>query len=146
MYEVVALTLFLAGLIVGLGAVTVIDVCGFLGRRSPYWSEVTVKVHHITKPLIWLGMLVAILGGTLMYWGEPLQGTVLAHAVLACVLVLNGTYLSFVVSPYLTAREREGRAAELLPSYWQRRIAASMVVSFIGWWSSVVLLAVHFTQ
>lgn len=39
------------GFIIGLGSVTVIDIHGFLGRTSPYWTEATIRTHKITKPL-----------------------------------------------------------------------------------------------
>ncbi len=54
---ILSILLIFAGLIVGLGAVTVIDLHGFLGRKSPYWAEATTRAHHVTKPLIWLGTL-----------------------------------------------------------------------------------------
>ena len=40
----------LAGIIIGLGAVTVIDTMGFISRKSKEWTQVTVKAHHVTKP------------------------------------------------------------------------------------------------
>ena len=141
--EVVGLFVLLAGFVVGLGAVTVIDVHGFLGRRSAYWNEATTRTHKVTKPLIWLGIALAIVGGALFYWGEPLVGIPLVHSVVAVLLVLNGCFLSFSVSPFLLRREREGRAGELLPQSWQRKIVASLLVSDIGWWGSLFLLAVY---
>lgn len=65
--EVIGLFLFIAGFIIGLGAVTVIDIHGFLGRKSSYWTEATIRTHKVTKPLIWLGMSLAILGGLVFY-------------------------------------------------------------------------------
>jgi hypothetical protein len=59
--DFVGLFLLLAGFIIGLGAVTVIDIHGFLGRRSSYWTEATTRAHKVTKPLIWLGIALALL-------------------------------------------------------------------------------------
>lgn len=42
-----------------------------------------------------------------------LSGIVLYHAVAASLLVINGVFLSFVVSPYLLLRERQGKSEEL---------------------------------
>ena len=141
--EVFGLFIMLAGFVVGLGAVTVIDIHGFLGRRSSYWSEATTRTHKVTKPLIWIGIALAIIGGCILYWGEPFVGIPLIHAVVAVLLVLNGCFLSFSVSPFLLRREREGCAGELLPQSWQRKIMASLLVSDIGWWGSLFLLAVY---
>jgi hypothetical protein len=60
--------------------------------------------------------------------------------LLAIVLISNGTFLSFWVSPRLLRREKEGRANEILPSDLQLKIAVSFVISVIGWWGSLFLL------
>ncbi len=144
--DIIGTFLMLAGFIVGLGAVTVIDLHGFLGRTSSYWTVATTRTHKVTKPLIWLGTVLAIIGGFILYRDHGLVGTALAHAVIAVALILNGCFLSFAVSPFLLRREREGKDAELLPASWQRRIIVSFLVSFAGWWSAVFLLAVHLTS
>lgn len=143
MLEFFGVLLMIAGFIIGLGAVTVIDMHGFLGRTSHYWTEATIRTHKITKPLIWLGILLAICGGVLLYWGVPLSGIPLWHMIIAFALVLNGCFLSFVVSPFLLEREKEGRATELLPTSLQTKITLSFIVSFVGWWGAVVLLVMY---
>jgi hypothetical protein len=57
--------------------------------------------------------------------------------------VLNGCFLSFVVSPFMLRREREGRQAELLSADWQRMIAVSLVISVIAWWGSLYVFALQ---
>jgi hypothetical protein len=143
MLDIIGLFLLLSGFVVGLGAVTVIDVHGLLGTRSSYWTEATIRTHKVTKPLIWLGVFLVIVGGFIFYRNEPLTGIPLFHACVALVLLLNGAFLSFVVSPFLLQREREGRASEILPASWQRRIAVSLLFSDAGWWSSLFLLSVY---
>ena len=133
----------IAGFIIGLGAVTVVDMHGFLGRTSGYWTEATIRAHKITKPLIWLGIALAIIGGVMLYANVPFAGIPVWHTVIACVLVLNGCFLSFVVSPFLLQREKEGRATELLPQELQTKITLSFIVSFVGWWGAVVLLVMY---
>ena len=141
--EVFGLFLLLAGFVVGLGSVTVIDVHGLLGRASPYWSETTIRVHKVTKPLIWVGIALAIVGGALLYWHEPFVGIPLVHSIAAVVLIANGCFLSFKVSPFLLHLERSGRAREILPQSWQIKIMLSLLVSDIVWWGSLFLLALH---
>jgi hypothetical protein len=139
-YETLGLFLLLAGFVIGLGAVTVIDLHGFLARRSSYWTEATTRTHKVTKPLIWIGFALAFLGGALFYHSYPLTGMTLVLPWLGVMLVLNGCFLSFWVSPFLLAREKEGRQCELLPASWQRAIIVSFCVSFIGWWGSLALV------
>ncbi|NIM78364.1 MAG: hypothetical protein GTN76_16500 [Candidatus Aenigmarchaeota archaeon] len=138
--DVLGVFIFIAGFIIGLGAVTVIDIHGALGRKSPYWTEATTRTHKVTKPLIWLGLLLAITGAAITYRDIGLTGIPLLQAVIAVVLVLNGLFLSFYVSPFLLNREREGREKELLPDSLQIKIIISFIISFIGWWSEVFLL------
>ncbi len=139
----IGLFILVAGFIIGLGAVTVIDILGFLGRKSAYWTEVTIRSHKVTKILIWLGMSLAIIGGIIFYWGQSFSGIPLAHATIALVLVANGIFLSFYVSPRLLKQEREGRSRELLPQSLQNKIVVSFVVSFVGWWTAVSLLVIY---
>ena len=141
-----SLFLIIAGFIIGLGAVTVIDLHGFLARHSTYWTEATTRTHKVTKPMIWIGILLTVIGGVLFYQGEPLSGAPLVHLILAIALILNGCFLSFVVSPYMLKRERDGTSSTLLPSLFQMKIALSMIVSVIGWWGSLVVFVLELSS
>jgi hypothetical protein len=138
--DILGIFLFTAGFIIGLGAVTVIDIHGFLGRKSSYWNEATTRTHKVTKPMIWIGLFTATIGAFITYRDVGLEGIPLLQGLIAVILVLNGIFLSFYVSPFLLRREREGREKELLPDSLQIKIIISFVVSFIGWWSEVFLL------
>ena len=144
--DVVGLFLFLAGFVVGLGAVTVIDIHGFLGRTSPYWTEATTRTHKVTKPMIWIGITLATIGGLLFYRNQPFSGIPVIQLSIVPVLILNGCYLSFKVSPFLLDREKQGKSRELLPMPLQRRIIAGLIISDIGWWSGLFLLVMHLVQ
>ena len=137
--EAIGIFLMMAGFIIGLGAVTVIDLHGFLGRKSRYWTEATTGTHKVTKPMIWAGTVLAILGGVIRFSDQPLAGEPLWLSCIAVALVLNGCFLSFSVSPYLLARERAGKSADLLPAAWQRKITVSFLISVFGWWGAVLL-------
>lgn len=113
--DIIGLYIHLAGFVIGLGAVTVIDLHGFLGRKSPYWTEATTRTHKVTKPLIWLGLVLVIFGAIIFYRNRVWSLSLLAQAIIVCALMINGIFLSFKVSPFLIQREKEGRAAELLP-------------------------------
>jgi hypothetical protein len=144
--ETIGLFLLLAGFVVGLGAVTVIDLHGLLARRSAYWTEATIRTHKITKPLIWLGLLLACLGGLLFYQDTPLEGWLLFHVISLPLLILNGLFLSLVVSPYLLKCEKEGRASNLLPQSLQIKVTVSFLISFLGWWGNLAVLVWFITN
>jgi len=144
--DVIGLFVFLAGFVIGLGAVTVIDIHGFLGRKSSYWTEATTRTHKVTKPMIWAGIILAIVGGLIFYREQSFAGIPFVHAVIALALILNGYFLSFKVSPFLLKREKEGLSGELLPASWQRKIMASLIFSDIGWWGGLALLVLYIVQ
>lgn len=137
------LLFLLSGFIIGLGAVTVIDLHGFLGRKSKYWTEATTRTHKVTKPLIWIGIFLAIIGGAIFYRNESFAGIPFVHTIVAVILIINGIFLSFSVSPMLLKKEKEGKSGEILNKSWQRKIAASLVVSDVGWWGSLILLVIY---
>lgn len=141
--DTIGLFLFLAGFVIGLGAVTVIDIHGFLGRKSSYWTEATTRTHKVTKPMIWAGIMLAAIGGLIFYREQSFAGIPLIHAVIALALIANGYFLSFKVSPFLLKREKDGLSGELLPASWQNKIMASLIVSDIGWWGGLLLLVIY---
>ncbi len=138
--------MLLAGFIIGLGAVTVIDLHGFLGRKSEYWTEATTRTHKVTKPLIWIGMFLAVFGGFILYRNIGITNLTLIHIVSAVVMVVNGVFLSFSVSPFLLKKEREGKARELLPASWQIKITTSFVISFVCWWGNLALVVYYLSS
>lgn len=140
-FEFVGLFLLIAGFIIGLGAVTVIDIHGALGTRSSYWTVATTRTHKITKPLIWLGIMLALIGGGIYYSNEPVTFVRVIQLLIAIILVINGVFLSFSVSPFLLEREKQNKDTQLLPQSWQTAIFVSFVVSFVGWWTEVGLFA-----
>ncbi len=136
-FDFIGLFILIAGFILGLGAVTVIDLHGFLGRKSQYWTEATTRTHKVTKPLIWAGISLVLIGGILFH--KSFSGLELLHLILVSILILNGLFLSFRVSPFLLNREKDGKSSELLPNSWQNKITMSFIVSFLGWWGLVFL-------
>ncbi len=140
LYDFVGLFILMAGFVIGLGAVTVIDLHGFLGRKSPYWTEATIRTHKVTKPLIWVGMFLVIVGGAITYRGMPIEGLVLLQTLSVPIMILNGIFLSFIVSPFLLKQEKEGRSQELLPPSLQIKITISFMVSFVSWWGNLAIV------
>jgi len=141
--DIIGLFITMAGYTIGLGAVTVIDIHGFLGRKSSYWTLATTRTHKVTKPLIWVGIILVILGGIIFYRNETLSRVPFFQSWILIVLILNGLFLSFRVSPFLLERERQDKSSELLPRSWQNKITLSFVVSFVGWWGSLLLLVTY---
>jgi len=141
--DFIGLFLLLAGFVIGLGAVTVIDIHGFLGRKSQYWNEATTRTHKVTKPMIWVGILLAVIGGVIFFRNEAFIGIPMYLTLIAGALILNGLFLSFRVSPYLLQKEKEGRSGELLPNSWQNKIMISLIFSDLGWWGGLAFIVYY---
>ena len=141
--QTVELFILLAGFVIGLGAVTVIDCLGFLGRKSSYWTEATTRAHKVTKPLIWVGLTLVIIGGLLFYKDVGLIWNTLYHLISLPIMLGVGHFLSFKVSPFLIKREKEGKSSEILPVEWQRKITVAFVLSFVSWWSNLFVLVLY---
>lgn len=137
--EFIYLFLTIAGFVVGLGAVTVIDINGFLARKNSYWTETTIRVHKVTKPLIWVGIFIVACGIFVAGVNDLISKTDFAfRLIIVFLMVINGSFLSFVISPELLKREKEGRASEVLPAFMQRKITISFLVSVLSWWGMLV--------
>lgn len=136
----ISIFIVFAGFIIGLGAVTVIDTLGFLGRKSSYWTETTIRAHKVTKPLIWIGMFVVLLGYALLLADQFItKGQFTTSLLIIVVMILNGAYLSFYISPKLIERETAGKINEILPSELQKKIMLSFFISFLSWWGLLLL-------
>lgn len=137
MENLLGIILIIVGYIVGLGAVTVIDTLGFLGRSSSYWTETTIRAHKVTKPLIWIGIFLILIGS---YFYKNLNPNLIYFYI---VLILNGFFLSFYVSPILLEREKKGKIKEILPASLQNKIFVSFIISFLSWWGSLILFLIN---
>jgi len=131
-----ALFFHLVGVIIGLGAVTVIDTLGFISRKSKSWTQTTIQAHHVTKPLIWLGTLIILGSWIFILNREGVVTITFLKSLLLIIMLLNGVFLSFNISPKL---DKLRNKKVLLPKKLQIKIAISMIISFLSWWSFVIL-------
>lgn len=139
--ELTSIFITIAGFIIGLGAVIVIDLHGFLARKSGYWTEATIRTHKVTKPLIWIGIILIAVGSFLSGTNEFISSSAFAFRLgIIFLMILNGSFLSFVISPELLRREKEGRASEILPKKMQLSITLSFLVSVILWWGLLLFV------
>ena len=142
MREVLSLFILIAWFIIWLWAVTVIDLHGFFARKSSYRTLATIRTHKITKPLIWLWMILATIWWVMFYRWQAIEWIVLYHLIVAIILIVNWSFLSFYVSPYLLKKERDGKDQELLPNTFQIAIIISFLISFLCWRSALFFLVV----
>lgn len=132
------------GLIIGLGAVTVIDTHGFLARQSKYWTRATITAHKVTKPLIWIGIMLIALGNILLLPKDT--HTAITNLSIITLMIINGSYLSFYISPKLLEREAQKKADQILPQKMQRHITISFLISLLTWWSFCIMTIHYITS
>jgi len=130
------LFIHLVGIIIGLGAVTVIDTLGFFSRKNKNLTQVTIHAHHVTKLLIWIGTLIVLFSWIFFLLENSLEGIYLFKTILLGIMILNGSFLSFFISPRLD--KLIGKKV-LLPNRLQKMISVSLVFSFLSWWMFVFL-------
>lgn len=106
--QIIGLFILMSGFVIGLGSVTVIDCLGFLGRKSSYWTEATIRTHKVTKILIWLGLFLGIIGGLVFYKDIGFVWQNIYHLITLPIMLFIGYFLSFKVSPFLIKREKDG--------------------------------------
>lgn len=130
----------IAGIIVGLGAVTVIDTIGFLSRKSKSWTQIAVKGHHVTKLLIWIGTILLLVTWIFMLLTIKNLDFKIIKSLLIIVLLLNGSFLSLYVSPRVDEFKNKN---VLFSKELQSKTIVSMVVSFLSWWSFVIFTIIQ---
>jgi hypothetical protein len=83
---------------------------------------------------------VVITGESILYRDIGLNSVTIYQIITAFIMIVNGIFLSFSVSPFLIKRELEGRSKDLLPNSWQTKITVSFLVSFVCWWSNLAVV------
>lgn len=132
----------IAGIIIALGAVTVIDYLGFISRKNKKLTQTTISAHHITKPLIWIGTILVTITWIIILINETFTNINTIKTIILIILILNGSFLSFYISPRLDELKNKNI---LLPKPLQNKIKISMIISFIFWWSFVILTIAKIT-
>jgi len=122
------------GIIIALGAVTVIDVMGFFSRKSIKKTQETIVAHHTTKPLIWVGTIIVLISWVFILIQKNFGEIEIIKSILLVIIILNGCFLSFHISPRLSKMKG---VKKLLNKSLQIKIGISLVVSLISWWGFV---------
>lgn len=127
-----ALFVHLTALVIGFGAVVVVDGCALqwlLGRRSP--GQLT-RVASAAQLPIWLGLTGLVLSGALCQPNFALRLTWVKLG-LALLVMLNGLY-AYALGERLVRAD-----AEAIPPGLLRHATAVAVVSQLGWWGAMII-------
>ena len=130
------------GLVIGMGSAIVIETIGFIARKSGYWTRVAVQVHYVTKPLIWIGTILLSLSWILIRGFDTVVYPYYWKTLLLLLLIINGGYLSFIISPRIIEHQKHSDGKPL-PSKLQTIILPSAIVSVLGWLLMVFLTLLY---
>jgi hypothetical protein len=134
----IALFAHLIGLIIGFGAVMVIDAFGALWLFKKLNIELPLvrRVADITQRLIWIGFSILVVSGIVMLL---MKGSVSDLAKIKLVLVglvgLNGIFLHYIKK----AMDNLGQNAREVPSKIMFRIGLATGISQLGWWGATLI-------
>lgn len=138
MLHFLPLLFIIAGFVVGLGSVTVMDVQGFLARDSVYWSDTVIRTHRVAKPMSWAGMILLFLGSVSLYTGFTLA----IQLFLIILLIVNNLFLSLAASPFFIRHEKGSESNKPISSDWVWRMVLNFLLASVAWWGSVFLFIV----
>lgn len=133
--DIIGLILFILGYTIGLGSGMGAAVGVFLGSECDHWIQRIVRPHKAAEPFIWVGILIAVLGGAILYRDSGWGGVVSWQALILIILIANNLFLRYQAIPLF-----HGRLDKPPTLSWQVRVLFSAVLSMLCWATELVLL------
>lgn len=129
------LFIHVVSLIVGFGAVIVIDTFGLLMLLKRVPLQMPQKVANITQPLIWLGWTGLVVSGIfLLNIKGAISGITVLKLFFVIMLGLNGIFLHFIKKALDSFQ-----SLEQIPNIWKFRIGLASLISQTGWWGALII-------
>jgi hypothetical protein len=133
------LFLHLISLIVGFGAVFVIDTFGLLWLVKKVPITRVVSVARITQVLIWIGWAGLVISGTvLISIKHHIDSLTVIKLFFVLLLGLNGLYLHFTKKNFESLHDTDS-----VPMLYRLRIGLASAVSQLGWWGAFTIGFLH---
>ncbi|HYC79963.1 MAG TPA: hypothetical protein VEC17_02965 [Candidatus Binatia bacterium] len=128
----------LVGLVIGFGAVLVIDAFGFFWLIKAFKVDLHLvrRVADITQRLIWVGFFLLVLTGIPML---AMKGVVSNLTIIKLFLVfmvgMNGVFLHYI------KKGLDALGSEIInvPSRYYFRIGLASTISQLGWWGATLI-------
>jgi len=145
MYEF-ALVFHLIGVAFGLGGATVSDVLFLKSLKDEKITPTEKSLLEGASLVIWIGIAILLVSGAVMFWLNwdvlSQQSRMQAHVSIALVIILNGLFLNFFISPKISywSQEKE-KNKKFVPEYRSIRKTAFMsgAVSITSWYAALAL-------
>ena len=135
----VFLAVHIISLIVGMGAVFLIDTFGLLWLLGKMRLSFVVRVAHVTQWLIWLGWTGLVLSGTgLIVLKGYIDSLTMIKLFFVALLGANGIFLHGIKKTMEAFAEQD-----VLPLFVRFRIGLSSGISQLGWWGAAAIGFLH---
>lgn len=134
----VFLAIHIVSLIVGMGAVVVIDTFGLLWIFKRIQLSDVMKVAAVTQRLIWAGWIGLVLSGIgLITLKGYIDNLTLIKLFFVALVGVNGIFM------HVLKKSLESIQSNRLPARYAFRIALTSIISQIGWWSAIAIGFLH---
>lgn len=124
----------LLGLIISLGAVTLLDLFGFWGIHSAKWRERVKKNQQLFRFSIWSGIIIHVLSTLILFQLSNDQIILFLELFIFASIIITTSWVSFFVKPRIKERERRGLKSPTIPPLWIKYTVVSFVLTFLAWW------------
>ncbi len=133
------LFIHLVSLLVGFGAVIVIDTFGLLWMLGKKTLADVGKVANVTQVLIWIGWSGLVLSGSmLLYTKGYIDNLTWIKLFLVAMVGVNGLFMHFIKKQM----DALGAVSELPKSLFFK-ISMASTISQLGWWGAIMIGFVH---
>ena len=133
-YHVLAF-IHLISLVVGFGAVIVVDTFGLLWVLKKVSLQTVNQTANITQRLIWLGWLGLVISGTtLVVMRGSVSNITMVKIFFVAMLGVNGILLHLIKKNFDKLVDMEH-----IPAIYKFRITLASTISQLGWWGAIVI-------
>ena len=131
----ILLFIHLVSLVMGFGAVMVIDTFGLLWLLKKVKLSFVQQVANTTQPLIWIGWSLLVLTGIpLIVMKGGVSGLSMIKIFAVLLLGVNGVYLHIIKKSMDNINDNS-----VMPSLAKFRITLASFISQAGWWTAIVI-------
>jgi uncharacterized membrane protein len=131
----------LVGVIFGQGAALVILFLGVMSLRKHYWFHILNGADKITIPMLWFGGLNLLIATWFASQSAALAIDNNFRILALVILLINGSYLTFIFAPVIRKLENDGKTTFLkLPMPHQILIFIAGTIAALSWTSHAVML------
>lgn len=139
--------LHLVGIILGFGGALIADIFFFRFLKDRKITEEEVKTLKVFSKIIWMGLVVIVLSGSLLFFSNferySNSAKFLTKMTVVSIIVVNGLVLNFAVTPKLSSINFDSRKEKDKTKGTRSLVFAAGSVSTASWWTAFILGLMH---